>query len=127
MGTSLSGRPMPHIQCRRSSRWPNPGAISAPTATGRATPATTVPSLHAAARGDHVAHDLKALEVPLALPGERAGERLQHADLVLPRLTVSDRGERAEGDEEGGRREGEVTACHAEPPERSRGRDARAL
>ena len=36
-----------------------------------------------AALVDHVAHDLVALEVPLALEGERAGQRLEHADLVL--------------------------------------------
>ena len=32
---------------------------------------------------DEVAHDLVALEVPLALGGEVAGQRLQHPDLVL--------------------------------------------
>jgi hypothetical protein len=38
---------------------------------------------HAAALVDEVAHDLEAFHVALALEGEVARERLEHADLVL--------------------------------------------
>ncbi len=87
-------------------------------AASLAAPQSRDEKVHAAALVDHVAHDLEALEVPLALAGERPGERLEHADLVLARLPVGDRGQGGERDEQGGEREGEVPACHAEPPER---------
>src|SRR5881394_2684407 len=67
-----------------------------------------------AALVDQVAYDLVPLEVALALARERAGERLEHADLVLARerLAVGDAG--AEDDGERGDDNGPAT--HTEPP-----------
>jgi hypothetical protein len=61
---------------------------------------------HAAALVDEVADDLVALEVPLALGREVAGQRLQDSDLVLARSAGDDRGRRRQGRRRGGRSRG---------------------